>query len=119
MRNFIFLAIVLICSPTADANQKIPLPDVAGEAKKVIDTMKEYNPIAGCIEPSMFSSQSPLISSKKMGTCVTGRLKAMELPDSGVVKDKIIELNSDGVNVLNRMKSCWEDIDAMKSCLKQ
>jgi hypothetical protein len=95
----------------------VPLPNVHQEAKKVLDSMKEYNPIADCISPSMFSSQSPLQSSKQIGNCVSIKIKNLDLPESSEMKEKMHDINADGHKIYNNLKHCWQSFEALKNCL--
>lgn len=91
--------LLIIFSISAQANQPIPLPKVETEVRRVLDATKD-NPLTDCLTPQMFSTQSPLKSSKDIGNCV--KTKVTDLGHSKELKNVTKEAKS----WFDRLRDC-------------
>lgn len=99
--------LLLIFLPSLALAQSPSLPNVNQEASKALNSLKG-NPVADCIKPQMFSSQSPLASSKQISDCVKTSIKDLKLEDKKQwTQDQLSEFKSKTESEFIKLKNCW------------
>lgn len=115
------LIITLLClAPTLSFSQTLPLPNVHEQASKALNLVKEHHPVANCIKPNMFTSQSPLQSSVQIGNCVKSNIKNLKLSDkAGDLSDEALNLKTKGTQEFYRLQNCFSSsssFNGLSSC---
>ena len=107
--KFLILFSFLFMSATADSqSQVVPLPNVEQEARKAINLIKEHSPVADCVRPEMFTSVSPLASSKQMGQCVKQKISNLDISQkTDQAKDSLSNLKNSTQSELQRLFNCF------------
>lgn len=106
--------LLLILLPSLALAQSPSLPNVNQEASKVLNSLKE-NPVADCIKPQMFSSQSPLASSKQISDCVKTSIKDLKLEDKKQwTQDQLSEFKSKTESEFIKLKNCWSSSSSLQ-----
>ncbi len=90
MKLFILVLILLTDNSLA---QTIPLPNVDVVSRQVLSNLKD-NPLIHCVQPKMFTSQSPLLSSKQISNCVQNDLINLKDKTEHLIKDSNLNINT-------------------------
>lgn len=107
MKILIFV-LFLLPSTVRSQTQAIPLPNVEQEARKAINLIKDHSPVAGCIRPEMFSSVSPLNSSKQMGQCVKQKISNLDISQkTDQATDSLSNLKNSTQSEFQRIFNCF------------